>query len=305
MTEVSTITKNPLLNYYKEMTKYGVHVKEKDYKMFINSIDSITISQQCEKDRGKILKDMIKLICMTFLNIQYNEQNNLIVNEICKIIKEEYGNRLSIDQIMHAFELAVIGKIPDIDLSAWYGHINISCFFDVINGYLPICAKVRKAAREVEREQKYLETVIPKHDGIKILFDSWCKDVKETGINDDVIKYYAHSTDYGKQWIVNGYIDFDTEYKKKIYNSVKRNEIKFTVKTYVKTNSTYDEFGNRTKNHVYDDVPLSPKEHPILYTWKYDEIYIYALLQLYALKLLNITPKEYEPETEQEPETAD
>lgn len=306
MKEITTINKNPLINHYKEMTKYGVHVKQKDYELFINSLDSITIDQQCEKDRGKVLKDIIVLICVTFLNIQITNQNNMIVNEICKLIRNEYGNRMSIDQIMHAFELAVVGKIPNIDLSSWFGQINISCFFDVINGYLPICAKVRKAAREVEREIVYLDSVIPKQDGIKILFDGWIKDIQETGINEDIIMYYANSTDYGKQFIINGWIDFDSEYKKQIYNAIRKDNIRFKVKRYKMTESEYDEFGNRKKNHVYVDEPVSFREHPIFYAWTYDKIYIYTLLHLYALKVLNLKPDYYEPEkTKTDPETAD
>jgi hypothetical protein len=307
MTEVTTINKNPLLGHYNKMTKYGVHVKEKDYQLFINSIDSITIAQQCEKDRGKALKDTIVLICLTFLNIQISNQNNMIVNEICKLIRDEYGNRMSIEQIMHAFEFAVIGKIPEVDLSSWYGQINISCFFDVINGYLPICAKARKAAKEVEREQKYLETVIPKQDGLRIVFDGWVKDLQETGVNEDIIMYYANSTDYGKHFIVSNWIDFEPDYKKEIYNAIRKDRIRFKVKRYQKTTSEYDEFGNRKKNHVYVDEPVSFKEHPIFYAWTYDKIYIYTLLHLYALKVLNLKPDYYEPqqETETEPETAD
>lgn len=304
MTEIQ-VYKNPLLNHYNKMTKYGVHVKEKDYQLFINSLDSITISQQCEKDRGAQLKEAINFICITYLNIQTSQQNKLIVLEICRLIRDEYGNRLSIDQIHHAFQLCVVGKI-DVDLTAWYGQINIKCFFDVINGYLPICAKARKAAKEIQSEIVYLDSVIPKQDGIKILFDGWIKDIQETGINEDIIMYYANSTDYGKQFIVNGWIDFDNDYKKHIYNAIRKDQIRFKVKRYKMTESEYDEFGNRKKNHIYVDEPVSFREHPIFYAWTYDKIYIYTLLHLYALKVLNLKPDYYEPEkTETNPETAD
>ena len=205
-----------------KLQKYGVDVSDTDFSVYMDSQKTLKELRLQDPDeyKSKIAK-VLSECCMTYLSIDSGSSANVaVLAEIIRSLTLEFGDKLTIVQVKHAFNLYGRGKI-DIDLTM-YGKLSFKPIMDLFRLY---CGKKHKvvSAANAESRKQLAEPALSKEEGAKYLFEKWEESNKD-GFLHKANKLYAVS--FGKRFINYGLVNVTEERQKQIYDALRNFEIK-------------------------------------------------------------------------------
>ncbi len=208
-----------------KLQKYGVDVSDADFSVYMDSQKTLKELRLQDPDEYKTkIAKVLSECCMTYLSIDSGSAANVaVLAEIIRSLTLEFGDKLTIVQVKHAFNLYGRGKI-DIDLNL-YGKLSFKPIMDLFRLY---CGKKHKVISAVNAEyrKQLAEPALSKEEGAKYLFEKWEESNKD-GFLHKANKLYAVS--FGKRFINYGLVNVTEERQKQIYDALRNFEIKKTT----------------------------------------------------------------------------
>ena len=272
MNELTTIKDIDLL---PSLSKFGVDVSKPDFIIFTSSEKKINELIDIDEREGKrALLLAVQTCLITYLNVDANlEANKMVTAEICKSIIIDYGDKIGIEQLMHAFNLCSRGKLgTDIDLTMYYGKINHKVFLDVLRAYCAKKYKVCSGLAEAKRVEGNKSTPATYQEICEIFFKRFLHEIETNTLTVENMDYYC--TSIGKQWIKSGLVPISEDKKKFIFKNLKN-------KMYVKIHTVLvpkidEEIGTIEYSEQTKKVPL--QLHPDFKNYELEDIYTYLIL---------------------------
>ncbi len=272
---MNELTTKKDIDLLPSLSKFGVDVSKPDFLLFTSAEKKINELIDLDEREGKrALLLAVQTCLITYLNVDANlEANKMVTAEICKSIIIDYGDRLGIEQLMHAFNLCSRGKLgTDIDLTMYYGKINHKVFLDVLRAYCAKKYKVCSGLAEAKRVEGNKSTPATYNEICEIFFKRFLEEIEKNTLTNESMEYY--STSIGKQWIKSGLIPISAEKKRFIYTNLKN-------KMYVKQHTIIQPIINEDDGTIdyktlTKNVPL--QVHPDFKNYELEDIYTYLIL---------------------------
>lgn len=253
-----------------KLQKYGVDISDADFSVYMDSQKTLKQLRLLNPDeyKEKIAK-VLSECCMTYLSIDSGSTANVtVLAEIIRSLTLEFGDKLTIVQVKHAFNLYGRSKI-DIDLNM-YGKLSFKPIMDLFRLY---CGKKHKvvSAANAESRKQLAEPTLSKEQGAKYLFEKWEESNKD-GFLHKANKLYAVS--FGKNFINYGLVNVTEERQKQIYDALRNFEIKKTTEIVLPCGESEDGVILYEKQKV--QVPL--QHHESYKDLTFDDLFTYLVL---------------------------
>lgn len=260
-----------LTDLLPKLGKYGVDVNDKDLVVYTETAHTIQESINFDPESAKeAIAKTFASICMTYLSIDAGSEVNVSVGRtIIKSIIVEYGSKLTINQLQHAFALHSRGKF-DIDLNM-YQVLKPKPILDLLRLYCGKKYKVNSAInKEKEAGLKLLsEPILSKEEGAEYLFSLWDKEEK---FSLNANKLYA--VGFGKRFITQGLLNLTDEDMQAIYNQLQAKKIVRTTEIVQACGHSDD--GTILYEKVKVKIPI--QNHPDLSGMTFDDIFTLCCL---------------------------
>lgn len=254
-----------------KLGKYGVDVNDKDLVVYTETARTIQESINFDPESAKeAIAKTFASICMTYLSIDAGSEVNVSIGRtIIKSIIVEYGSKLTINQLQHAFALHSRGKF-DIDLNM-YQVLKPKPILDLLRLYCGKKYKVNSAInKEKEAGLKLLsEPILSKEEGAEYLFSLWDKEEK---FSLNANKLYA--VGFGKRFITQGLLNVSEDQQQRIYDKLRSFEI--TKLATISNPIIQEDDGTVLYEKVKVQKPL--QYHPDFEGMTFDDIFTYCVL---------------------------